>query len=158
MNDFESGTTTSFVDVVSYENIDILKVVFLRGLEVGELSNLQRILTTTFFLPDDSNENVNVGARLQNIPSGQKNPALAQILKTNNQLAKTVTKRAREKALETDLAEFAKLKDNGDLRGAYRHLKVTLRSINISWFERGRKSVGPSKQDFCRHNSELFMA
>ena len=88
----------------------------------------------------------------------RKNPALAQILKTNNQLAKTVTKNGREKALEPDLAEFARLKDNGDLRGAYRQLKVTLRSFNMSWFERGRKSVGPLKQDFCRHYSELFKA
>ena len=88
----------------------------------------------------------------------RKNPALAQILRTNNQLAKTVTKRAREKALEADLAKFARLKDIEDLRGAYRQLKVTLRFNNISWFERGRKSVGPLKQDFPKWNSELFKA
>ena len=40
-----------------------------------------------------------------------------------------VTKNAREKPLEANLAEFAKMKDNGDLRGAYKQLKVTLRSL-----------------------------
>ena len=65
---------------------------------------------------------------------------------------------ARSITPKGDLAEFAKKKDNGDLKGAYRQLKVTLKTINISWIERGRKSVEPSKQYFCRHYSELVRA
>ena len=49
LNDFETEKTPSPVDVVSSENIDAIKVVFFCGLEVGELSNLMRISTTTFF-------------------------------------------------------------------------------------------------------------
>ena len=56
----------------------------------------------------------------------RKKPSFSSDLKNQYQLAKTF-----------------KMKDKGDLRGAYSQLKVTLRTVNISWFERGRKSVGP---------------
>ena len=49
LNDFETETTSSPIDVVSPENIDATESSVLSGLEVRELSNLLRIWTTSFF-------------------------------------------------------------------------------------------------------------
>ena len=49
LNDLEAETTPSPVDVVSSENIDAIESSVFCGLEVGELSNLLSISTTTFF-------------------------------------------------------------------------------------------------------------
>ena len=74
---------------------------------------------------------------------------------TCNQLAKTVVREAREKALNADFANFAELKSNNELRLAYKSLKETLRNLNISWFDRDR-SDRPSNQTFSEHYAKLF--
>ena len=49
MNDIETETTRSPVDVVSYENVDAVESSVFRCLEKGDLSILLRIPTTAFF-------------------------------------------------------------------------------------------------------------
>ena len=48
LNDFETETTPFPVNVVSSENFDADKSSVFRGLEVGKLSIILRVSTTTF--------------------------------------------------------------------------------------------------------------
>ena len=45
---------------------------------------------------------------------------------------------------------------DGNLRKTYLKLQETLRKFQIRWFDKNRKSDGPSKWEFCQHYSEPF--
>ena len=86
----------------------------------------------------------------------KRTPDLKSRLMALNRDVKLITKECKVRAVEADLHRFEDLSTENSVREAYRVLKETLRTYRITWFDRARKSIGPSNMQFKLHYEELF--
>ena len=72
-----------------------------------------------------------------------------------NREIKLITKECKVRADEAGLHRYEDLSTENSVREAYRMLKETLRTYRITWFDRARKSIGPSNMQIKLHYEEL---